>query len=251
MPDPADCKSTVFCKDIQEPAWDGLSDFTVSPTVDVWRISIPQYLNLISNLYTVLSQEELLRIKKYYREKDKNRFAIGKGMLRIILSGYLKQAPDKIIFGRGTNRKPFVKEGPHLQVNVSYSRDWSLIVVASVPVGVDIEFINHGFDYENLLENCFMAPEILAIRQDPYPAQAFFKFWTRKEALLKATSLGLDDYLTDFSCLNGMQEMPRTLKLSGDWEVDSFLMEKDYQVSIAHQPLQTIRYCNNPPSLLS
>jgi 4'-phosphopantetheinyl transferase len=166
-------------------------------------------------------------------------------MLRLVLSNYLGLSPDKILFNYGINKKPIVEEGANLQFNVSYSHNWIIIAVSSEPVGVDIEFINPDFDYLNVMESCFMTEEIDTIKQASQPQKVFFQSWTRKEALLKATSLGLDDYLKDFSCLDGMQKLPKKLGAPGDWRIKSFLMEKEYQVSLAQEQLQTIRYCNN------
>jgi len=238
-------KRKVICENVQEPAWEALSDFKISPAVDLWKISIASQRQFLDKLYPFLSPEELLRVKNYHRQIDKDRFTLGKGMLRLILSKYLDCTPEKIIFKNGINDKPFVDEGSKLQFNVSYSQNKILIAVSAEPVGLDIEYINPDFAYRPLLENCFMEDEISVILKASRPRQVFFQFWTRKEALLKASALGLGDYLKDFSCLDGTQEMPQQLGFSSDWRIKSFLMENDYQVSIAQHRLQTIRYCKN------
>jgi len=235
----------IFCENIHEPVWNSLPDYSISPAIDLWRISIKHHKFSKDQYTPLLSREERLKVKRYHQQRDKLRFTLGKGLLRLILSRYLGRSPEKIQFGYGINNKPFVKEGANLQFNVSYSHNYVMIAISSEPVGVDIEYINPAFDYPMVMESCFMREEIQVIQQDLSPQKVFFQSWTRKEALLKATSLGLDDYLRDFSCLDGMQELPKKFGQTGNWRIKTFVMEQEYQVSIAQEQLQTIRYCKD------
>src|SRR5690606_41324081 len=98
-----------------------------------------------------------------------------------------------------------------IEFNLSYSYDYILIGIASEAVGVDVEYVNPQFDYDLLLDACFMNAEIQAITGSDKARHQCFKFWTGKEALLKATALGLGEYLIDFSCLEGSQLVPENL----------------------------------------
>jgi 4'-phosphopantetheinyl transferase len=240
----------VFCENIQAPTWNELSDFSLKDTIDLWRISISDHLNSLAFFHTLLSQEELERVNRYHQKKDKDRFSIGKGMLRIILGNYLGSTPKEIMFKKGVNNKPFVDFPGNLQFNVSYSSNWIVLAVSSDPVGLDIEFINEDFSYQLMLENCFTKEEIGAIDSFSKPLHAFFKFWTRKEALLKATSWGLYDQLKDFSCLEGFQLISKKLSKNADWQIKSFIMENEYYLSLATNSPKTLRYCNNSYSFI-
>lgn len=236
--------SKLFCETIQPPSWDNLTGFLLKDNVDVWRISIKDHLKSLPFFHSLLSPEEQDRVERYHQQKDKNRFTIGKGMLRVILSNYLGIAPNDIEFKKGFNKKPFVISPGNLQFNVSYSNNWSIIAVSSEAVGLDIEYINEGFTYQEVMENCFTPKEMDEIMSSPKPQDTFFKFWTRKEALLKATSWGLGDYLKDFSCLDGLQPILNRFDKNSDWQIRSFLMEKEYYISIATNKQKKFRYCH-------
>lgn len=239
------CLSRIFCKSIKPPLWNDQSDFSLSEATDLWRISVEEHFVQFETLQKLLSQEELERVKRYHQQKDKIRFTLGRGMLRTILSLYFKCSTKSIQFKEGYNGKPFVNyPQKKIEFNLSYSHNWILIAVSSESVGVDIEYINRTFDYSLVMDNCFMEEEINTIQSASLPGNIFFQSWTRKEALLKATSLGLNDYLKEFSCLEGLQQLPEKLNIAGDWIIISFLMENDYYVSLAQEKPMPLRYCD-------
>ncbi|MEX2593066.1 MAG: 4'-phosphopantetheinyl transferase superfamily protein [Anditalea sp.] len=235
----------VFCENIPTPFWNDLTDFSFKDTVDLWKISIKDNLSSLAFFQNILSQEELVRVNRYHQKTDKSRFTIGKGMLRILLANYLGGAPKDIRFNKGFNKKPFVDPPGTLQFNVSYSNNWIIIAISSETVGLDIEYINENFTYQQIMSDFFTKEEIESIMSATIPQNAFFKLWTRKEALLKATSWGLDDHLKDLNCLDGFQPISKKLGRNTDWQIRSFLMEKEYYISIATNNQKAFRYCNN------
>jgi 4'-phosphopantetheinyl transferase len=89
--------------------------------------------------------------------------------------------------------KPYLP-GTQLQFNLSHSRDAILFAVQRVtPVGVDVEYMRDSVDCVSLAKRFFSAREYQAINNLRGLEQkiAFYTFWTRKEAYLKATGKGL------------------------------------------------------------
>jgi len=231
----------IHCKDISPPIWNDLPDFSLE-AVNLWKISIPDFLSQKERLIQLLTKDESGRASRYHQKKDRDRFIIGRGMLRQVLANYFGCDSTNVDFKKGINNKPYIDHPYPLPFNVSYSHNYVIIALSSADIGVDIEFIHPEFNYPPLLEACFMEKEIQAISLSPIPRRSFFQFWTRKEALLKATSLGLDDYLTDFSCLDGYQPIPPNLHTSVDWKVKSFLLEDSYWISLAQRNSRAIRF---------
>lgn len=234
-------ESRIFVEEIQASPWNDLPDLSLR-SVDLWKISIPAYLHKMDQLASLLSRDEKHRAERYHQQKDQNRFTVGRGMLRQVLSYYTGCPPGEIEFLKGINNKPFIDHPVPVEFNLSYSHDYIFVGIASEAIGVDIEYINPQFDYNLLLEACFMDPEIKTIVNSPSPRQEFFLLWTRKEALLKATALGLGDYLTDFSCLEGSQPFPKKLNPEGSWRIGSFLLDQVYCTSIAQKSSRQLRY---------
>ena len=225
--------SKIYAEDIKANSWDDLPDLSLT-SIDLWKISIEESLHKMDQLVPLLSPEEGSRASRFHQQKDRTRFTVGRGMLRKILSHYTGCPPGEIEFRKGTNGKPHIHHQPiPIEFSLSYSCNYILVGIASEAIGIDVEYVNPQFDYDLLLDACFMSAEIQAITSSDQPRQQFFKFWTRKEALLKATALGLGDYLTDFSCLDGSQSLPENLATEGSWLVESFMLDHAYSVSTA------------------
>lgn len=236
-------ESQIYAEDIAASPWEDMPDLSLK-SINLWKISLGESLHKMDQLIPILSPKERSRASRYHQQKDRNRFAIGRGMLRKILSFYTDGRPGEIEFLKGVNGKPYIHQPVPIEFNLSYSCDYILVGIASGPIGIDVEYINPEFDYALLLDACFMTAEIQAINGSDQPRQQFFKFWTRKEALLKATALGLGDHLTDFSCLDGSQLLPKNLETAGDWRIESFMLAHDYWVSVAKRSICRHLYIN-------
>jgi len=178
-------------------------NLTIDTHVDVWRIKIADHLPFIAQLIKLLLPDEVKRAERYYQEKDRQRFIVSRGALRIILGRYLGQQPEEISFEIGSNKKPFIKTtGATVNYNVSHSDDWVTIAISKGNVGIDTEKIDRSFAYQEILADNFSEQEISFINQNN-PVEKFILLWTRKEAITKLTSQGLDERLKDIPSLDG------------------------------------------------
>jgi 4'-phosphopantetheinyl transferase len=126
-------------------------------------------------------------------------------MLRILLGRYLETPPAEIRFQYENHGKPEIAL-PHacrdLRFNFSDSGGLALIAVGSGrTLGVDIERVRPLPDFLDIATRFFSAREVQAILalSENKRQEAFFACWTRKEAYLKATGIGLFHPLSDFS----------------------------------------------------
>jgi len=207
----------------------------IGDQVDIYRIGIAANLSHLNNLSTLLNAAETARGKRYFQLNDKNRFIISRGALRIILGKYLNQQAAAIEFEMGLNKKPFVNNtnGVPVCYNVSHSGDWIVIAVAASEIGVDTELINHTFEFKDIIAEYFSPGEINYINGEQ-SCERFFKLWTRKEALTKATAKGLDDGLKFIPGLDGDHSVRADMIGSAkDWTVSSFELYKNYVASVA------------------
>lgn len=193
----------ILYLDTVEWQQDTAGDFTIGAEIDVWRIKTADHLSLIGQLIKLLLPDEVKRAGRYYQEKDKQRFIVSRAALRIILGRYLDQQPEEILFEIGPNKKPFVKTtGAAINYNVTHSDEWVTIAVSKTKVGIDTEKIDRSFAYKEILADNFSEEEIRFINQNN-PEEKFLLLWTRKEAITKLTSQGLDERLKDIPCLDG------------------------------------------------
>lgn len=236
----------IYCENIAPPhIWLPYPSYLDGHAMDLWKVSIQDFLPAIDQLQIVLSAEEKTRVERYHQNKDKIRFTIGRGMLRFILAAYLNVSPSSLAFSKSQYNKPILEGPDDLHFNASYAEDLILIGVANEPIGVDIEYINRSLNYKELVGEVFTQTEKSLISSSLKGREEFFKLWTRKEALLKAVGRGLGDDLKNFSCLDGTQTGTGLAILDNDWKIQSFIVDPQYYVSVAFQQTTSIRYCNS------
>jgi 4'-phosphopantetheinyl transferase len=157
--------------------------------VHVWQASLQ--VSSVTAWVPLLSADEQARANRFKFAIHRDRFIAARGMLRQLLASYLNDSPQHLTFCYGDRGKPALVNAP-IQFNVSHSEDVALYAISSHPVGIDVEKIRE-IDVAGLSQRFFTAAETHAIAQLP-PEQrlkSFFRYWTCKEAYLKATGEGL------------------------------------------------------------
>jgi 4'-phosphopantetheinyl transferase len=165
--------------------------------VHVWQIALDQIRADVNSYFVVLSEDERQRSGRFAFWKDRNRYIVVHGILRVLLSQYLSTKPTGIFFHKTPYGKPYVllqeKRSP-LCFNISYSEQIALIAISvDREVGIDIEFIRNNLDVDQLSKSCFSPLELMELKSIPLSQrkEAFFCGWTRKEAYTKARGEGL------------------------------------------------------------
>lgn len=173
--------------------------------VHVWQIDLDRSPAELEKLRKVLDEAELARAARYYFERDTNRFAAGRAILRKILGFYLNEEPAALTFEYGPQGKPALVGRSSLQFNLSNSQQTALLAVTTRNrVGVDIEYQKDNVSMADLVKRFFAPSEITTFNKLPPHRQpeAFFNAWTRKEAYLKACgggiAIGLDRVVVTF-----------------------------------------------------
>ncbi|MEI7847375.1 MAG: 4'-phosphopantetheinyl transferase superfamily protein [Chloroflexota bacterium] len=173
-----------------------------SSEVHVWCASLEQPVTMFDGS---LSIDERARAQRFRFEKDRDRFIVGRGLLRYILGLYLDYPPEAIQFMYGLHGKPgLINElnPKKLCFNLAHSGDLILFgVTQDRAIGIDVERIQSISNVQELVGQYFSPMEI-----DEYTAlssesklDAFYSGWTRKEAYVKARGEGLSIPLDQFS----------------------------------------------------
>jgi 4'-phosphopantetheinyl transferase len=212
--------------------------FSISNNLDIWKIGVSSNISLIDDFLIMLTPDEITRANRFYQLKDRNRFIVSRGALRLILGKYLNQSSSNVEFGIGENSKPYIKSGNplNLQYNLSHSGDGILLAVSNSAIGADIEFINQSFGFNEVLDDNFSIDEINYINEEN-SVDRFFRLWTRKEALTKATAQGLDGDLRLIPGLDGTHVIqPGIIASNANWLIKTFALNNQYIASIASAP---------------
>lgn len=214
--------------------WSKAPPVSLTPgTIEIWRFNLNSYLDTIPELYELLDDEEKAKSAKFYKEQDRHMFIASKALLRSLLSGYLNIDPGKLSFSYGKNKKPYLQNSG-IHFNVSHSGQCILIAVCDEEVGIDVEYYRHMTIQKEDMYSIFTEAEIAFIAGHKLRNEAFHKLWTRKEALVKATSQGIPDNLKYIPCLNGTHLVnQRVLNCCASWTVYSFEADEYYAASVA------------------
>lgn len=166
---------------------------------------------MINVLYTYLSQEnhaDLVdkyvrdfpyefrsKINNYKRWQDKQSSILGRLLLRQSLQ-YFNLSNNYPEIEYSTYNKPYFKES-NIFFNISHSND--LVVCAindTYEIGIDVEKITpiNIVDFKSQMTDLEWQKLFLSDNQ----LEAFFDYWTQKEAIIKAHGMGLSIPLDSF-----------------------------------------------------
>jgi 4'-phosphopantetheinyl transferase len=179
----------------------------------------------------LLSKEELARAGRFKNSIDRQRYLVRQGILRELLGGYLGCDPDRVEIQCGANGKPFPADrmNPgHLQFSDSHSENMAAFAFGlQNRLGIDIEKIRELPEMLEIVEAQFIQRENQAMLncEEDLRLDLFYRFWTRKEAVLKAQGEGLLRPLNCVDVSSGGEGHPFRVKVLGDRAVEEFLVE--------------------------
>lgn len=162
--------------------------------VHLWRADLDRDVRPFA---PILSADETLKAERFYFEQHRQRFIVGRGILRNILGRYLAIEPAQLQFEYGARGKPELAQafsGDKLQFNLSHSQGLALYgFTCDRRIGVDLEYLRPVTDAQKIAQRFFSNRESNSISALPPAEQqeAFYRCWTGKEAYLKATGEGL------------------------------------------------------------
>ncbi|MBN3910067.1 MAG: 4'-phosphopantetheinyl transferase superfamily protein [Nostoc sp. NMS1] len=214
------------------------TDLTLLPDeIHVWRIELDQPELQLQNLAATLSSDETARAERFYFQEHRQRFIAGRGILRTILGRYLGIQPLQVQFNYQQRGKPVLADtfaDSGLAFNLSHSQGLGLCAVnCTHPIGVDLEYIRPMSDLEALAKRFFLPREYDMLRSLSLNQQqeVFFRYWTCKEAYLKATGDGLSQLEQIEVSLTPTE--PAKLQILEDWSLFELVPANNYVAAVA------------------
>jgi 4'-phosphopantetheinyl transferase len=209
--------------------------------VHVWRFGLNVSDRALRRFRDTLCEEEIARANRFHFSHLRRRFVGGRGALRTILADYLALEPQRLMFSYSSHGKPSLAN-PHcnIEFNVSHSDDLMVVAICREwPIGVDIEKEDPQFHAMDVAQRFFCERERdeIARKGKEDGLRAFFQFWTAKEAILKATSLGLSLELSKLEIglaplrILGAED---SVKINGaNWHLTAFSPAEGYSGALA------------------
>lgn len=170
--------------------------------------------------HAILSDAEQQRLREMPEDR-RRRFTEGRVAIRYVLGKAVNMPPQKVPIEIGEFGKPSVSI-PDTFFSLSHTQNRFGLVVANVPVGLDLEWVNPSKDLESVSIRAFGAPIT-----DP---KTFFLRWSMMEAhtkLLGESAFRLMPY-------------PHSADSSGSWtkvdsqiKIRSQILSEEFAVSLA------------------
>jgi 4'-phosphopantetheinyl transferase len=222
--------------------------------VQVWRLRVdlegatPAAALAIDEAVTA---EDRDRAGRFRQEADRQRFLHGRLLLRTFLGHHLGITPRDVRFVKGEHGKPEVDraaaaaadDAPSniLRFNLAHSGEWLLFALArDREVGVDVEQHRTMSDAIEIARRFFAPPEVAELDAlDPaLHHDTFFRVWTRKEAIVKATGQGISAGLDRFAVTSDASDHVTLRGLDGDpvwnrWTIRGLDMPTNYTAAVA------------------
>lgn len=153
-------------------------------------------------------------------------------LLRQTLSEFADIAPADWRFDKAVHGKPFTMQAP-LHFNLSHTRGMVAVAVSSSrEVGIDIEkIVPHRAD-AIIARQMFAACEFALWQSARGPVEAFFHIWTLKEAVMKATGLGMALPLQDFNVTLDLPQFVHT-RVDELWQCEFGLLDQKFAWALA------------------
>lgn len=148
---------------------------------------------------SALNTEEQARADRFWAEADRSAFIAGRRLIRDALAIWL--GVEDVPLAVDALGKPYCPLSGAPEFNVSHSGGWvALAMSLNGSVGVDIESLERKVDQTALANRFFSESERQYVLEGS--PEAFFEIWTRKEAYLKATGLGIRCALKEVDTLS-------------------------------------------------
>jgi 4'-phosphopantetheinyl transferase len=163
----------------------------MTDVVRVWIVPVDVPPDTAARCRAVLDDGERARAAALLHPRDRQRFAIAHGVLRILAGRALKTRAAALTWVPGPNGKPeLVPPWSALHTSLSHSGDMIVAAIsAGRPVGVDIQHLVPGLDPAALSARFFPPGEARYVAAGPDAgtrADRFADLWARKEAVVKA-----------------------------------------------------------------
>ncbi|HEX4128721.1 MAG TPA: 4'-phosphopantetheinyl transferase superfamily protein [Pirellulales bacterium] len=200
---------------------------------------------LLERYRGLLDDEELARHDRYRVERARRQFLIGRALVRSTLSRYATIGPRYWRFITNQYGRPAIKPGTidvPLCFNLSHTEGLAACAVAwGREVGIDVEFCGRATGGIHLAQRFFSVAEVADLLALPAERQrdAFFDYWTLKEAYIKARGMGLAIPLGHFSFDLSPSDAvrisfdPRLSDVPENWQFFQFSPTANHRMALA------------------
>lgn len=202
---------------------------TDNDTIKLWQGEILATEADYPHYWRILALSEQQHASSIVNGQLHKRYVEIHARLRILLAQTLNTNPKKLRIHKAEHGKPYLVDYPELKFNLSHTDNRMVVVIAkNCELGVDIEQCTPRKNLAAMVDKCFAEEEKNYWLRLPTSQQtlAFYQFWTRKEAFVKATgrgiALGLKYCVINPDNQRELARIPEKYGLASDWLIQDF-----------------------------
>ena len=174
----------------------------------------------------VLDAEENDRMARFVHIEDRMSYLAAHAGARLLLGRLADRPAEALRFEPSAHGKPVLVAGPaNLDFSLSHARGAVAVAAACMPVGVDIEPLREVADMDSISEIVLAAEEQETLRNAPavLRSRLFLRYWTLKEAVLKAAAVGFtiapNAVIVDPGASPAVLSVPPALGSAAQWRL--------------------------------
>ena len=228
------------------------SAFSLCPNeIQIWYAKPQAFNNAViqERFRSWLSPEELTVLEGFRFERHRHTYLVAHALTRAALSLSLEIKPSAWQFHTNTFGKPFIApplDTHGIHFNLSHTEGMVAVTMTKLgAIGIDVESINRETSILELASDILSTSEHLDLKQQSKAEQhaRLLKYWTLKEAFVKATGFGLTSGLQSHAFDLEAQPHPRLLTQTDtqptDWLFRQFTLPSGHILALAHHQPDT------------
>ncbi|MBS3809408.1 MAG: 4'-phosphopantetheinyl transferase superfamily protein [Desulfobacterales bacterium] len=215
-----------------------------SGSVHLWWEELDVSEDRLRKLSALLSAKEQERAGRFVYSVHRRRFVAARAMLRLLLGSCLAIAPGDVAIASQETGKPCLENSGMqraLCFNLSHSHGVALFGLAvNRRIGVDVERIDGRRDTDRIARRFFSFREARAMSAESGKVrpELFFRYWTIKEAYLKATGEGIGRLESVEVWLDeggGCRILDRAVPDAERWTIRPLCLRAGYAAAVAFE----------------
>jgi phosphopantetheinyl transferase len=181
---------------------------------------------ILEHSAALLDVQETDHLARLRHHEDRRSYLAAHAGARLILGHAVGRPPNDLQFGAAENGKPVLLGDPQeIDFSLSHARGAVAVAAARMPIGVDVEPFHEVDHLDSMIELVLAAEEQAVMRKASKASRSrmFLRYWTLKEALLKAAGLGFavppNEVIVDAGPTPTVLSVPPALGSVAEWHL--------------------------------
>ncbi len=204
----------------------------------------------LADYFALLDKDEQQMASRFKFDELKQRYIICHGILRELLATYVAEPAAQLRIVQAQYGKPYLADFPELSFNMSHTGDCLAIAIGQqCRLGVDIECYKVRNTWDGLVKKCFAQQEAdyWYALDTSVRGHAFYQFWVKKEAFVKAVgqgiTLGLNQCVVNPNGFKTFLSVPEHCFAAAQWHIEALVLPDNIFGAVVCDSVMDLNFC--------